>query len=79
MSSSIVVDPFICVGIAILVIVTMVVNVYIYAYWQHPDDKNQSYIPKALIILGLELSSFAVLMIPIGSANFIYLFFCFIY
>ena len=37
-SSTTLVDPFICVGIAILVIVTCVINTYIYAYWQHPDD-----------------------------------------
>ncbi len=66
MSSSADVDPFICVGIALLVIVALVVNVYVYVYWQHPDDKNQSWAPKIRLILGLELSAVTVLMIPIG-------------
>lgn len=64
-----VVDPFICVGIVVFIIVLIIINTYIYVYWQHPDDKNQSFLPKFLIVFGLILSSMSVLMIPIDVAN----------
>ena len=33
------VDPFLCVGMAILLAVLLVINVYLLVMWQHPDDK----------------------------------------
>ena len=33
------VDPFLCVGMAILIAVLLVINVYMLVMWQHPDDK----------------------------------------
>jgi hypothetical protein len=33
------VDPFLCVGMAILLAVLLVINVYMLVMWQHPDDK----------------------------------------
>jgi len=33
------VDPFLCVGMAILLAILLVVNVYMLVMWQHPDDK----------------------------------------
>jgi len=33
------VDPFLCVGMAILLAVLLVINVYMLVMWQHPEDK----------------------------------------
>jgi hypothetical protein len=33
------VDPFLCVGMAILLAILLVINVYMLVMWQHPDDK----------------------------------------
>ena len=61
------VDPLIVVGMAILIVVILVVNVYILAYYTHPEDKNESYLAKALVVFGLQLSAMSVLMLPIGE------------
>ncbi|KAG5184761.1 LMBR1-like membrane protein [Tribonema minus] len=53
------------IGIAIL----MAVNLYILVLWQHPDDKNQAYWPKALVLLGLTLAEGTVLFLPLDVAN----------
>ena len=47
------VDPFLCVGMAILLAVLLVINVYMLVMWQHPDDKV---FPTIIIILLLSLS-----------------------
>lgn len=61
------VDPFLVVGFALLMLVMLVINVYILAYWQHPEDKGESIFPKLLIIFGLQLSGVSVLMLPVGE------------
>lgn len=61
------VDPFLAVGIAILMFVMLIINVYILVYWQHPEDKNESILAKLLIIFGLQLSAVSVLMLPVGK------------
>lgn len=61
------VDPFLAVGIAILMFVMLIINVYILVYWQHPEDKNESILAKILIIFGLQLSAVSVLMLPVGK------------
>ena len=61
------VDPLIVVGMAILICVIFVINVYILVHYSHPEDKNESYLAKALVVLGLQLSAMSVLMLPIGN------------
>jgi hypothetical protein len=60
-------DPFLIVGFTLLMLVMLIINIYILAYWQHPEDKNESIFPKLLIIFGLQLSAVAVLMLPVGK------------
>lgn len=62
-------DPLLILGILLLIIIVFIINLYILAYWQHPDDKNESYWPRVVIVLGLQLSATSVLMIPIDVAN----------
>ena len=61
------VDPLIVVGMAVLILVIFVVNIYILVYYSHPEDKNESYLAKALVVTGLQLSAMSVLMLPIGK------------
>ena len=51
------VDPLLIVGIVVMIVLVFVVNVYTFAYWLHPDDKNESYIARIVIIAALQLSS----------------------
>ena len=63
------VDPLIVVGMSLLIVVIFIVNVYILVYYTHPEDKNESYIAKALVVTGLQLSAMSVLMLPIGMSS----------
>jgi LMBR1 domain-containing protein 1 len=63
------VDAFLVVGVTILIVILLIINLYIIAYFQHPDDKNQSYYAKTLIIFGFMLTSLSVLLIPVDVAN----------
>lgn len=63
-------DPLLIVGVTLLIIMMLVINVYTLVYWQHPDDRNESYFAKGIIIFGLQLSSMSVLMLPIGTSLF---------
>ena len=63
------VDPLIVVGMSLLIVVIFVVNVYILVYYTHPEDKNESYLAKALVVTGLQLSAMSVLMLPIGTSS----------
>lgn len=60
------VDPFLCLGLALLLVILLVINVYTFSYYSHPDDRNESYIARVIIIFGFQLSGMAVLMLPIG-------------
>jgi len=62
-------DPLLIVGIVILICVMLVVNVYTMVYWQNPDDKNESILVRVIILVGLQLASMTVLMIPVDVAN----------
>lgn len=61
-------EPFLVVGFAVLMIITLIINIYILAYWQHPEDKGESVMSKFLIVFGLQLSAVSVLMLPIGKS-----------
>ena len=62
-------DPMLVVGIALLIFIMLIVNVYVLVYWQHPEDKNESILAKLLIIYGLQLSAVSVLMLPVGKCH----------
>ena len=66
-------DPFLIVGMCFLIVIILVVNIYILAYYSHPEDRNESYLAKALIVLGLQLSSMSILMLPIGMVHYSFL------
>ncbi|EJK48296.1 hypothetical protein THAOC_32924, partial [Thalassiosira oceanica] len=46
-----------------------VVGVYLIVKYQHPDDKNDAYLPKLVVLFGFVLSGATVLMLPLNVAN----------
>ena len=60
-------DAFLVVGLAILILLVLIINIYVLVTYQHPDDKNQAYFPKLIIIAGLQLSAMCILLIPVGK------------
>ncbi|KAL2337752.1 hypothetical protein Fmac_012198 [Flemingia macrophylla] len=56
--------------VAIVVcVMVFLVNVYLLVNYQHPDDKNQAYFPKFVVVLGLSVAAISILMLPADVAN----------
>eukprot|EP01084_Bolivina_argentea_P014613 27308_1 len=47
----------------------LAVNCYVVILWQHPDDKNEAYFPKAVVLFGLTLCEGSVLLLALDSEN----------
>ena len=59
-----------------LIIVATVVSVlavwvalYILIAYQHPEDRNQAWLPKAVVIFGIALALWTVLLFPLDVGN----------
>ncbi|CAO2820104.1 unnamed protein product [Amaranthus hypochondriacus] len=56
--------------VAIIVcVLVFVFNVYLLINYQHPDDVNQAYFPKFVVVLGLSVAVISILMLPADVAN----------
>lgn len=56
--------------IAVVVVILVVIsNVYVLIDYSHPEDRNQAWFPKGVVIFGLSLAVIAVLMFPMDVAN----------
>jgi LMBR1 domain-containing protein 1 len=53
----------------VLCIVVFIFNVYLLINYQHPDDANQAYFPKFVVVLGLSVAAISILMLPADVAN----------
>lgn len=58
----------ICVTVIAFVILT-IVGLYLVVKYQHPDDKNDAYIPKLVVWFGFVLAGATVLLLPLDVAN----------
>ncbi|CAN1853725.1 LIMR family protein At5g01460 [Linum perenne] len=56
--------------VAIVVcVIVLIFNVYLLVNYQHPDDKNQAYFPKVVVVFGLSVAVISILMLPADVAN----------
>lgn len=46
-----------------------VCNVYVLVHFQHPDDRNQAYFPKFVVVTGLTVAVLSLLLLPMDVAN----------
>jgi LMBR1 domain-containing protein 1 len=63
------VDLFLIIGIVVAISFLMIIALYLLINYQHPDDKNDAYFPKAVVIFGFVLAGITVLMLPLDVAN----------
>lgn len=63
------VDLFLIIAIAVTLSFLLIIAVYLLINFQHPDDKNDAYLPKLVVIFGIVLSGMTVLMLPLDVAN----------
>ncbi|KAL2500504.1 LIMR family protein [Forsythia ovata] len=56
--------------VAIIVcVLVFIFNLYLLVNYQHPDDANQAYFPKFVVVLGLSVAAISILMLPADVAN----------
>ncbi|THU51667.1 hypothetical protein C4D60_Mb06t33470 [Musa balbisiana] len=53
----------------VVCVLVLLVNVYLLVNYQHPDDVNQAYFPKLVVVLGLSVAAISILMLPADVAN----------
>ncbi|KAG7341119.1 LMBR1-like membrane protein [Nitzschia inconspicua] len=62
-------DIFLIVSITVAFLILFVVSVYLLVYYQHPDDHNEAYFPKGVVIFGIMLAGATALLLPLDVAN----------
>ena len=63
------VDVFLVVSTVVAFFILFVIALYLLVYYQHPDDHNEAWIPKLVVIGGFVLAGATVLMLPLDVAN----------
>mmetsp|Transcript_17411 Transcript_17411/g.48240 ORF Transcript_17411/g.48240 Transcript_17411/m.48240 type:complete len:561 (-) Transcript_17411:314-1996(-) len=63
------VDIFLVVSVLVAFIVLFVVALYLLVHYQHPDDQNEAYLPKLVVIFGFVLAGATALLLPLDVAN----------
>jgi len=62
-------DWFLILATTISFLLLLVASLYFLVYYQHPDDRNEAWLPKLTVLLGLVLSGATVLLLPLDVAN----------
>jgi len=62
-------DIFLIVATTVAFLILLIVAVYLLVYYQHPDDRNDAYFPKVVVIIGIMLAGATCLLLPLDVAN----------
>jgi LMBR1 domain-containing protein 1 len=62
-------DWFLIVIVAVVAVLAIFVSLYLLVVYQHPEDHNQAWFPKAVVIFGISLAIWTVLLFPLDVAN----------
>ena len=62
-------DIFLIVCMVAALAILTVVGLYLLVYYQHPDDHNEAYFPKAVVMGGIILAGATALLLPLDVAN----------
>ena len=63
------VDIFLIVVAIVTFFILAVIGLYLIVHYQHPDDHNESYLPKFVVLFGFVVAGCTVLMLPLDVAN----------
>lgn len=60
---------FLIIVAVVVAALAFVCNVYVLVHFQHPDDRNQAYFPKFVVVTGLTVAVLSLLLFPMDVAN----------
>ncbi len=60
---------FLILAAIVIGLLVLASNVYILVHYQHPDDCNQAWVPKIVVVFGLWLAMVTILLFPLDVAN----------
>ena len=60
---------FLIIVVCALALLTIALSVYLIVIYQHPEDRNQAWFPKLVVLLGICVSIYTVLLFPLDVAN----------
>ncbi|GAB4820473.1 hypothetical protein N2152v2_007519 [Parachlorella kessleri] len=60
---------FLVIVTVVVAILTLALSVYLIVIYQHPEDKNQAWFPKLVVLLGFSVAIWTVLLFPLDVAN----------
>ena len=63
------VDIFLVIVAIVAFVILGIVSVYLLINYQHPDDKNEAYFPKFIVIVGIMMAGFTAFLLPLDVAN----------
>jgi len=62
-------DLFLIFVVVVAFVLLTIIGLYLVVKYQHPDDKNDAYLPKLVVLFGFVLSGATVLLLPLDVAN----------
>jgi LMBR1 domain-containing protein 1 len=62
-------DLFLIISMIVAFVLLIIIGIYCIIYYQHPDDHNDAYFPKLIVLGGFVLSGVTVLLLPLDVAN----------
>jgi len=62
-------DWYLIFALIAVLIILLVLNTYILVYFTHPDDKNEAWAAKVLIVLGFTLAQGTIILMTLDVAN----------
>ena len=62
-------DIFLIATTVVAFCILVVIAIYLLVHYQHPDDKNEAYFPKGVVIGGIVLAGSTALLLPLDVAN----------
>lgn len=60
---------FLIIVVAVVALLTIALSLYLIVIYQHPEDKDQAWFPKGVVLLGLCVAIWTVLLFPLDVAN----------
>lgn len=53
----------------VVAILVLLVSLYLVVHFQHPEDRNQAWLPKLVVLLGFSVAFWTILLFPLDVAN----------